>query len=52
MKKSFVLGLIFIVAGVACIFPFVRALVFENTMVMLGFYLVYRGYLYLTATME
>ena len=48
MKRAIILGLVFIVAGVACIFPFIRALVFENIMIMLGIYLTYRGYLYLT----
>lgn len=49
MKRPIILGLVFIVAGIACIFPFIRALVFENIMIMLGIYLTYRGYLYLTA---
>lgn len=52
MKRPIVLGLIFIVAGIACIFPFIRALVLENIVVMLGIYFIYRGYLYLTAPMQ
>ena len=40
----------FIVAGVACIFPFIRSLILENLVVMLGIYLIYRGYLYLTSS--
>ncbi len=52
MKKPVVLGILFIVAGVACIFPFIRALVLENIVVMLGVYFIYRGYLYLTAPIK
>lgn len=52
MKRPIVLGLIFIVAGIACIFPFIRALVLENIVVMLGIYFIYRGYLYLTGPMQ
>lgn len=48
MKRPIVLGFVFVIAGVACIFPFIRALVLENIAVMLGVYLIYRGYLYLT----
>lgn len=49
MKRTVIFGVLLIVAGVACIFPFIRALVLENIAVMLGVYLIYRGYLYLTA---
>ena len=52
MKRPIVLGLVFIVAGIACIFPFIRALVLENIVVMLGAYFIYRGYLYLTAPIQ
>lgn len=48
MKKQVILGSLLIVAGVACIFPFIRALVLENIAVMLGVYFIYRGYLYIT----
>lgn len=52
MKRPILPGLVFIVAGIACIFPFIRALVFENIMIMIGIYLTYRGYLYLTAPIQ
>jgi hypothetical protein len=48
MKRPVVIGLLFISAGVACVFPFIRSLILENIVVMLGVYLIYRGYLYLT----
>ncbi len=50
MKKPLIIGTMFIVAGVACIFPFIRSLILENLVVMLGIYLIYRGYLYLTSS--
>lgn len=51
MNRSLIAGVGFIVAGIACIFPFIRALVLENIVVMLGIYFIYRGYLSLTTPM-
>ncbi len=48
MKKHSVTGVLLIIAGIACIFPFVRGVIFENFVVVLGFYLIYRGYMYLS----
>jgi uncharacterized membrane protein HdeD (DUF308 family) len=50
MQRSVVKGILFIIAGVACIFPFIRVVIVENLAIMLGVYLTYRGFLYLTAT--